>query len=215
MQRTLQNIAQELKCFNMLRKDKYKNIQYYVYQNIEKTNLPVIIHIHGAGSRGKDLDLAINSNPIIKFSENSKDEFPFKIYAPQCHADTWFDIYEQLLDFIEFIKEKESKSSIYLTGISMGGYCSWQLLMSKPNLFKKAIICCGGGMYWNADKIKTPIKIFHGKLDKTVFCEESIKMFNAVNASGGCAELTIFDELEHNCWDKVFYMKENYEWLLK
>ncbi len=199
----------------IIRKEKFKRINYYIYSNNESENVPVIIHIHGAGSRGNDIQLAIDSNPIIKYAENLNGGFPFKVYAPHCYADTWFDIFEQLLEFIEYVKSQESGSAIFLTGISMGGYCSWQLLESKPNLFKKAIICCGGGMYWNAGRIKTPVRAFHGKLDGTVFVEESVKMCEAVKREGGKAELTIFDDLSHNCWDRTFLIKDNYDWLLK
>ncbi len=198
----------------MVERKKFKEISYYVANDKKNGVQPVIVHIHGAGSRGSDLQIAINGNPILRYLQTD-GEFPFKIYAPQCHANTWFDLYEQLSAFLDFIQEQEKGNELYLTGISMGGYCSWQILQSKPNFFKKAIICCGGGMYWNAARIKTPVKAFHGKLDLVVYVEESQKMVNAVKANGGYAELTIYDDLAHNVWDTVFSNADNYRWLLQ
>ncbi len=195
-------------------KKKFKGISYYVANDDKSGKQPIIVHIHGAGSRGNDLQTAIDANPLLAYLKRHAD-FPFKIYAPQCHANTWFDIYERLSAFIDFIQKKEKGATLYLTGISMGGYCAWSLLQSKPTLFRKAIICCGGGMYWNAGRIKTPVRAFHGKLDSTVRYEESQKMVEAVNASGGQAELTLYDELSHNVWDRVFSTEENYNWLLQ
>ncbi len=197
----------------MIEKKRFQQLSYYVANDKRKAQ-PVIVHIHGAGSRGNDLQIAIDANPILRYAEQNTD-FPFKIYAPQCHRDTWFDLYEQLSAFLDYVREQEENVELYLTGISMGGYCSWQLLQSKPTLFRKAIVCCGGGMYWNAQAIKTPVRAFHGKLDETVFWEESQKMVNAVRACGGDAELTVYDELAHNVWDRVFSDKKNYRWLLR
>ncbi len=192
----------------------YKNLKYYTACNKEKSAQPVLIHIHGAGSRGEDLDVAIESNPILKFMKGSTG-FAFKVYSPQCYADTWFDIYEQLIDFIKFVKVENPASDIFLTGISMGGYCAWQLLASLPDFFKKAIICCGGGMYWNAGRIKTPVKAFHGSLDDLVFPQESKNMCEGINARGGKAELFCYDDLYHDCWTPTFSNEKNYEWLLE
>ncbi len=192
---------------------QFGDIPYYIANDKNRKGQPIILHIHGAGSRGS-IETAIGANPVLRYAEAHAD-FPFKIYAPVCMKDTWFDLYEQLSAFIEYLRENEVSSDIFLCGISMGGYCSWQLLQSKPEFFKKAIICCGGGMYWNAGRIKTPVRAFHGRLDRSVFPEESEKMVNAVNACGGSAVLTFYDELSHNVWDTVFSDKENYKWLLK
>ena len=96
----------------------------------------------------------------------------------------------------------------------MGGYAAWQTLMSEPDIFHKAVICCGGGMYWNAARIKTPVWAFHGTDDPTVYFEESKKMVEAVNRNGGNAKLTEYKGVGHNCWDLTYGNPETYAWLL-
>ena len=185
---------------------KFKDLQYIVsypdgFKPLEKH--PVIFHVHGAGSRGTDLitmniDVPIKNNPA---AEN------FIIVAPQCYADTWFEIFEQLIEFCTYIYNQKftDKARFYVTGISMGGYASYQLMMSRPKLFAAGIICCGGGMYWNASRLKDiPLRIFHGAQDKIVLPCESEHMVEKINQAGGNAKLIIYPECDHNCWDEVF-----------
>ena len=97
----------------------------------------------------------------------------------------------------------------------MGGYAAYQLMMTKPNLFAGGIVCCGGGMYWNSRRLENiPLRVFHGAKDTTVLPCESENMVKYINSKGGQATLTLFEECEHNCWEKVYSNKENFEWLL-
>ena len=181
----------------------------------ENKKYPIIIHFHGAGSRGNDVSILENQS-IMCYAKGSKN-FPFVIFAPQCSANTWFDVFGQLREFVKTVVELPyvDKENVYLSGVSMGGYASWQMLMSEPNIFRKAVICCGGGMYWNAARIKIPIWAFHGADDSTVFFEESQKMVNAVNRSGGNAKLTEYAGVGHNCWEPTYNNPEIYKWLLE
>ena len=97
----------------------------------------------------------------------------------------------------------------------MGGYATWQLAMSVPELFAAIVPICGGGMYWNAGRLaNVPVWAFHGARDKSVFMEESVKMVNAVNKRGGNARLTIYPENGHNCWTDTYGNPALYEWFL-
>lgn len=198
----------------MLTEHSFGDIGYYCYEPQDAAGVrPVIFHIHGAGSRGCDLQMAAKNNPELGYAA-ARSDFPFRIYGPQCSCDTWFDCYERLLSLVDFVREKEKDAPLYLTGISMGGYCSWQVLASRPDTFRRAIICCGGGMYWNAGRIKTPVRIFHGEQDTVVYPEESRRMAEALRRCGRDAALTIHPDLDHNVWSRVFSDPDNYAWLL-
>lgn len=180
----------------------------------EDKKYPIIIHFHGAGSRGDNVEI-LNNQSIMSYANNTEN-FPFVMFLPQCSANVWFDVFEQLKVFVKTVVELPyvDKENVYLSGVSMGGYAAWQMLMSEPNIFRKAVICCGGGMYWNAARIKIPVWAFHGTDDTTVFFEESEKMVNAVNHSGGNAKLTEYKGVGHNCWDKTYSNPEIYKWLV-
>lgn len=180
----------------------------------EDKKYPIIIHFHGAGSRGDNVEI-LNNQSIMSYANNTEN-FPFVMFLPQCSANVWFDVFEQLKVFVKTVVELPyvDKENVYLSGVSMGGYASWQMLMSEPDIFRKAVICCGGGMYWNAARIKIPVWAFHGTDDRTVFFEESQKMVNAVNLSGGNAKLTEYKGIGHNCWEKTYSNPEIYKWLI-
>ncbi len=197
---------------------QFENMRYlvnYPEGYIEQEKYPVLLFLHGAGSRGGDINKIIN-NPYFTIT-SELPEFPFVSVAPQCEGNTWFDVYETLKRFINKITEEKfaDKSRIYMMGVSMGGYAVWQLAMSMPECFAAIIPICGGGMYWNADRlINVPVWAFHGQKDKSVFLEESSKMVNAVNKCGGHAKLTIYPEAGHDAWSDTYRKPEVFEWLL-
>lgn len=181
----------------------------------ENLEYPTVIFMHGAGTRGDNID-RIFANPFFHKSNILLERAI--IYAPLCDQNTWFDMFESIRRFARYVYEQNSTDTtrLYLVGASMGGYAVWQMLMSDPQLYAGAIPICGGGMYWNAGRLKdSNIWAFHGKKDYTVLCEESIKMVDCINQSGGNAKLTILDEYEHNAWTYVYENEEPFKWLLK
>jgi len=176
---------------------------------------PTILILHGAGARGNDLN-QLSCHPYFAITDTHTD-FPFVSVAPQCNADTWFDIFEQLQDFSSFVRELDfvDNNRLYVMGASMGGYATWQIAMSHPEWFAAIVPICGGGMYWNAGRLKdVPVWAFHGAKDTCVFPEESKKMVNAVNNCGGSAKLTIYPENDHNSWSDTFKNIDVFNWLL-
>ena len=58
---------------------------------------------------------------------------------------------------------------IYLTGLSMGGYGTWDLLWREPKRFAAAIPICGAGVVEEAANIaKIPVWVFHGDKDGVI-----------------------------------------------
>lgn len=195
------------------------DIQYvYKYPDVfaPEQTYPVIILLHGAGSRGDDPQ-KLFGNPYFSIIAQHND-FPFITVAPLCSENTWFDMMEQLKKFVMQLVQLPfvDASRVYLMGASMGGYATWQLAMSMPEYFAAIVPICGGGMYWNAGRlINVPVWVFHGAKDKTVFVEESVKMVDAVNRCGGNAKLTIYPETGHPSWVETYANPEVFAWLLQ
>ncbi len=193
-----------------------KVLHYLQYTPEKEGQLPLIFYIHGAGSRGDNLEV-LKGNPALgRILEHVGQDAV--IVAPQCYANTWFELYESLLEFIEFHIHQPNidTTRVYITGASMGGYTTWQLCMSRPAWFAAAVPICGGGMYWNAAQLKDmPIWAFHGVQDAVVYAEESIKMVKAVNQCGGNAKLTIFPQDSHDSWTRAYSTDELWTWLFK
>lgn len=191
-----------------------KWLKYLYYSPNTDGNLPLIIYLHGAGSRGTELSQLSHAGPIGELEKGRN--IPARMVAPQCCGDTWFELFETLIDFAENMANESGvdKSRIYLTGVSMGAYAAWQLAMTKPDMFAALVPVCGGGMYWNAERLKNmPVWAFHGALDDVVYPEESIKMVYRINKSGGNAKITVFEKADHNAWDPAYALDEMWSWM--
>ena len=162
----------------------------------------------------KGLENVMSKVPVRR--ERIPEDAPFIIVAPYCEKFTWIECFETLTSFVDYIINKEfvDESKIYLTGSSMGGYTCWALSVMYPEKFAAAAICCGGGMYFAADRIKFPVWAFHGKLDNTVLPRESEIMVERINEKGGKAKLTLVDDCGHNVWNTAYNSHETYYWLL-
>lgn len=197
-------------------KRRYKEIDYvirYPENFLSDEKYPLVFYIHGAGGRGRDIS-QISNHPIFSLTEKLSYEAIF--VAPQCYSDSWFDIFEQLQDFIRSVMEEKyvDRSRIYLMGASMGGYTAWQLAMSHPEWFAALVPMCGGGMYWNAGRLKDmAVWAFHGSDDDTVLCEESRKMVERIQEAGGNAKFTIYEGAGHDAWTPTIQNPEVSEWL--
>lgn len=200
------------------RLSKLEDMQYVtVYpKDYKSTNkYPVIIFLHGAGTRGNNIE-QLKNNAFFKEIERYED-FPFIIVAPKCHEFFWFDMMDRLKKLVYRVAETESvdNNRIYLMGNSMGGYATWHLAMSIPEMIAAIVPICGGGIYALAEKLaKVPVWAFHCKGDPVVFVEESEKMVAAVNENGGTAKLTIYPRDEHNSWVETYRNPEVFAWLL-
>lgn len=182
----------------------------------EKEKHPVILLLHGAGSRGNDISV-LRNNPYFLITEKHTD-FPFITIAPLCNKDSWFELMHKLEIIVCEIKNMNCVDAerLYAMGASMGGYAVWQLTMNLPNAFAAIIPICGGGMYWNSKRLTgTAVWAFHGDSDKVVFTEESVKMVNRINEDGGNAKLTIYKDTGHDSWVATYSDYNVFRWLLE
>lgn len=181
----------------------------------EEGKYPVIFFFHGMGSARRGIDFLLQNCPVRR--EHIPMETPFIIIAPSCDDYMWFENTQNVIGFIRECLNWEfvDKSSIYLTGASMGGYFSWTLSALHPEFFAAAVICCGAGPYFAANRIKFPVKVVAGALDTTVLPRESELMAERINATGGKAQFILYEDLGHNVWARIFGDQETYKWLIK
>lgn len=198
------------------KKHEGEYLDYAISMPETNEKVPLIFWIHGAGGVGNDINKYMTTSPgFLRAVEKAGSTCA--VMAPQCHARMWFELFEVLTEFIDTARQDErfDPDRIYIIGGSMGGYTVWQMILSHPDWFAAAIPICGGGMYWNAARLKKlPIWAFHGALDTVVLPEESIHMVKAINRNGGHAKITIFADAEHDSWTPALSSDETWEWLL-
>ena len=182
----------------------------------EDKKYPLVIFLHGAGLRGKAID-HLQTNNSLQNIQKRQDAREYVLIAPHCKRGDWNEWMTILVHLVKSFRQTAyiDETRIHLTGNSMGGYGTWALATLYPDWFASAMPLCGGGIGGFAKAlVNLPIRAFHGLRDKVVDPIESLQMAKAVNLQGGRAELILFPELEHNCWDTVYSDEKNYDWLL-
>lgn len=205
----------------MLKKYRFEDMGYWLYipddMNIIDNKMPMIVFLHGAGERGCDLELVKNQGIPKMISEGKK--VAAVVLCPQCPDDiVWNNIVFKIKCLIDSIAENQNvdKKRISITGLSMGGYGTWEMGLTFPTFFSAIAPICGGGMSWRAGLLKDmPIRAFHGGKDDAVPCSNSMEMVDAINDNGGCAELTIFHNVRHDSWTAAYEKTDLIEWLIK
>ncbi|HYG77473.1 MAG TPA: alpha/beta fold hydrolase [Planctomycetota bacterium] len=178
---------------------------------------PLILFLHGSGERGTDLNLVkVHGPPKIVETEKGKT-FPFIVISPQCPPGEWW-LAADLNDLLDEVCAKLPVDSerIYLTGLSMGGFGSWNLAAQYPDRFAAVVPICGGGDPEDVERIKNlPIWVFHGAKDIAVPLKMSEDMIASLKKVGSSAKLTVYPNAGHDSWTETYNNDELYQWLLK
>jgi predicted peptidase len=193
-----------------------KEIRYLLYKPKEYTGdnpFPLMIFLHGAGERGDDLEIIKLHGPPNLIDQGG--EFPFIIASPQVAEGEWWSP-STVIWVLQDVKSKLNVDSkrVYLTGLSMGGYGTWEIAIKHPQLFAAIAPICGGGIPGSAERIKhIPTWVFHGVKDTIVPIERSEEMYEALKQFGNI-EFTVYPEADHDSWTETYENTKLYEWLL-
>jgi predicted peptidase len=177
---------------------------------------PLMLFLHGAGERGDNLAMVRKHGPPKRVETDPN--FPFLLVSPQCPRSAWWSP-EPLMPLLDHLVATYPVDTdrIYVTGLSMGGFGTWNLGAAAPQRFAALVPICGGGDPKTAAKLKgVPIWAFHGGRDGVVRPEKSRQMVDAIKAAGGKdVKLTVYPEAGHDSWTKAYDDPALYEWLLK
>jgi predicted peptidase len=176
---------------------------------------PLIIFLHGSGERGADLDkVKVHGPPKLVESDTN---FPFIVVSPQAPEGVWWEL--DKLDALLADIQKQYRvdaSRIYLTGLSMGGFGTWDWAIARPGLFAAIAPVCGRSDVSKAAALKdTPIWAFHGDNDTAVDMAGSVDMVAAVRKAGGNPRLTIYPDTGHDSWTRTYADPALYYWFLQ
>ncbi len=193
--------------------------------------MPVLLFLHGAGERGDDnqRQLIHGKDVLLKAAR----EFGCIVIAPQCPAgDKWSnaDWSKGIINFHEspsvpmrmtiavldsLIEEYNVDTNrLYIMGLSMGGYGSWDAVCRWPGRFAATAPICGGGDVEKADLlVDTPVWAFHGDADTVVPVELTRAMIQAIKDAGGEPKYTEYPGVGHNSWSPAFAEPDLLPWI--
>jgi len=193
---------------------------------------PLVILLHGAGERGTDnrKQLVWGATPLLAYMREKKIEGYFlagqvpegkrwveKDWSALAHRMDKHpsETMGLLLEYVDRIREALpiDPSRIYVTGVSMGGYGTWEFAQRRPELVAAAMPCCGGGDTHEAWRLReVPIWAWHGTADTAVPVTRSRDMVSALWAVDGNIRYTEIPGCGHGVWGPAYSSREALDW---
>ena len=178
---------------------------------------PLIVFLHGAGERGDNLDLLKKHGPPKLIAAGQK--FQAVVVSPQVAAkEIWNPHGVKALTDAIMTKYRIDADRVYLTGISMGGFGTWETATEYPDLWAAIMPICGGAgvRFVMADRIKSiPEWIFHGAKDPVVDPAFSKRMYDVLTKAGAPVKFTLYPDAQHDCWTVTYDNPEVWTWLFE
>lgn len=177
--------------------------------------IPLILFLHGHSLSGTDLNRVRRYGCLDAISMGR--DINAIIVAPQDPGGPWNAL--KLNNILDWVQERFvfDTNRVYVIGMSMGGYGTFQYVGTYPDRVAAAMAFCGGSnLRDHCGLNKVPLWIIHGTADRAVGVGESQKVVNAMKACGE-TDLLRFDKfpgINHSQLAKMFYIPETYEWLL-
>lgn len=196
---------------------------------------PLMVFLHGAGERGDDNEAQLKNGLQLMFNDITSPVYDSVIIVPQCtEGEQWVNAawadytysvaatpesraLEMVCAAIDEVRDfcNIDDDRIYITGLSMGGFGTWDMLSRHGSKFAAGMPICGGGDVRYARLLKRiPIRTFHGSADDAVPVRATRAMYAAIKREGGeNINYTEFEGCGHNVWDMVYSNRENIDWL--
>lgn len=187
----------------------------YLPHDFASRRLPLILSLHGAGSRGSDPE-KLKTNLTLRYA-TTRSEFPFVVAIPQAPAGaSGFDT-ASLSDLLDELVERipVDRSRIYVTGSSMGASAAWKLVAAQPYRFAAIVAVASPRPNLPAAcSIRdTPVWAFHNAGDNVADVAPVRDVIDALANCHGAARLTIYPQAGHDAWSETYANPQLYDWL--
>ncbi len=210
---------------------------YRLFKPAQSHDVPLILYLHGSGGLGTDNEKQLGLGNVFGtrvwlLRENQK-RFPCYVVVPQTdrgwaryEADPEGGVAKVVPGFgdgaqmaAEIVRAlcREfpiDQRRICVTGQSMGGAGTWNILTHAPDMFAAAVPCCGSSTPDDvALAARIPLWNFHGDADESVPVAVSRDRIAALRKAGGRPLYTEYPGVGHNVWEWAFTEPALVEWL--
>ncbi|MBA4197127.1 MAG: phospholipase [Chitinophaga sp.] len=225
---------------NLFSYNKYKNqsgdslLYRFLFPDANRSRkYPLVIFLHGSGERGNDNEAQLKWGVTNFATDYNLKMHPAFVIAPQCPANqSWGNSNfpdltlkptptKQFELLVELIKETVQKfpidtNRIYITGLSMGGIGTFDIIARYPHLFAAALPVCGAGdTSYAAKTAHIPMWIVTGAEDPSVNPNLTLKMLQALVNAGAKPGYTQYPEVGHFSWIAAYSDPLIIEWLFR
>ena len=182
---------------------------------------PLIVFLHGSGERGNNntAQLGNNANGALQLvSTANQATSPCFMLAPQASvAEGWnANTLGQVIRAIQLLKTTYSidMNRIYVTGLSMGGGGTFEIITRYPFFFAAAVPMSGWGAGSYEKITGLPIWVFHAANDGTVAVSGSDNAVSAVRQLGGRVIYTRYATGGHGIWSTAYANPYLLPWMM-
>lgn len=214
--------------------------QVFVPAQRDAAGTPIVLFLHGSGERGGDgrRQLQVGVGPWLRQNPGT---FPALVVFPQApDGEEWQGRNARMalatLDAASAEFHGDPHRT-YLTGMSMGGYGTWELALMQPQRFAALVPVCAAILAPRAERpslvveqvageadpygavvsrLRTvPIWMFHGAKDDVVPPDDARRLYQAALALHADLRYTEYPGANHNAWDPTYRNPAMWQWLFQ
>lgn len=173
----------------------------------KQKSYPLVVFLHGAGERGNDNEHQLDLGASLFLRDSVRKQFPAIVIFPQCPADSTWNrfttgpdtteeynrsldtsapttperLVKSLMDSLALNKIADQKR-IYIGGLSLGAFGTYDLLIHYPGYFAAAFPICGqANVNLYAKKAShVPVWFFHGDIDNIIPVQPNRDLYKAL-----------------------------------
>ncbi len=215
--------------------DYGESLNYRLYSppaTADNAKYPLVLFLHGAGERGTEnrQQLKYGVRDVLTFMRQTNQ--PAYILAPQCPpSKQWVNVpwdedshtmpenpstpMRLTLELMDTLISNLAvdPNRLYVTGLSMGGFGTWDVIQRRPAQFAAALPVCGGGDTQLAGTIKDiPVWICHGDRDSVVSVIRARDMVDALKKAGASPRYTEYHNRGHSTWGPTYHNNTILDW---
>ncbi len=206
-----------------------------------KKSYAMVVFLHGAGERGNDNEHQLDLGAALFLEDSVRKQFPAIVIFPQCPFDsTWnrftvrsdtTELYNRSLDtsapttpehlvklLLDSLADNKiaDKKRLYIGGLSLGGFGTYDLVIHYPHYFAAVFSICGNANVelYTKRASSVPLWIFHGAIDNVIPVQPNRDLYKALQkVHAKNVKYTEYPGVQHNSWINAFADPELLPWL--
>ena len=195
-----------------------KNVKYWelVPENISKKPA-LVVFLHGSGECGNPSSMLHTGLP--KFMNNgSLDNYDAIFIAPNTAACSWASDAASTKDLIDYVVKEYNVDTnhIIVTGHSLGGNGTWDMITRYPGFFSAAVPVSGCPVASKDKYLNIPIRSYVGASESSYYKNCNTSYVPAINNMGGNVEYILVPSPNdnHGTVINVYGDSELINWML-